>query len=250
MTISTQMNNASAAVLQVCLLLPFMQAIIKLLMGCLFLLGSLAVHSQSPVADSTLMIPAAGACGMCKERIEEACKGKGVVTAQWNQHKQQLQLRYNPSLTTKEKVVNRIVASGHDADGIKANDAVYNALPACCHYRKMKQETDTSQTNNDAYTRPLIKGVVLEETGKGNFTALQGATVQWMQTGKSVMSDSSGVFQIEADSSHTLIISYSGYRSDTISVVRKEELMIILAKGKQLGEGCDHYTGTGLWAIL
>lgn len=236
MTIRTQMQNPSSAIVQVCLFLPFMRGMIKILMGCLFLLGSLVVRSQSPVADSTLLIPVAGACGMCKERIEEACKGKGVVAVQWDQHKQQLQLRYNPSLTTKEKVVNRIVASGHDADGIKANDAVYNALPACCHYRKMKQETDTSYTNNAGHTRPQIKGVVLEETGKGNFTALQGATVQWMQTGKSVMSDSSGVFQIEADSSHTLIISYTGYRSDTLSVVRKEDLMIILAKDKQLGE--------------
>jgi len=192
--------------------------------------------AQVTVTDSSVVVTVAGACAMCKERIEEVAKGKGVISAQWNKTQQQLTLRYSPSLTTKEKVMNRIVAAGHDADGMRANDAVYNALPACCHYRKMQQTTDTAQAHTTNQTAVQIKGVVLEETGKGNFTPLQGATVQWMQTGKTVMSDSTGVFMITADGSTTLIISYTGYRADTINVLAKEDLMIILAKGKQLQE--------------
>jgi outer membrane receptor for ferrienterochelin and colicin len=205
-------------------------------LGFLLLIQCTAVCAQVTVTDSSVVIAVAGACTMCKERIEEASKGKGVINARWNMPRQQLLLRYNPSLTTKEKIVNRIVASGHDADGLFADDAVYNALPVCCLYRKMKPAPDSSHINNHQSTQLPVKGVVLEETGKGNFTPLIGATVQWMQSGKSVLSDSNGVFQIDSDSSHSLIISYAGYRADTIAVVMKENLMIILAKGKQLRE--------------
>jgi hypothetical protein len=35
-----------------------------------------------------------------------------------------------------ETVQKAIAGAGHDTELFKAGDEMYNALPACCHYRK------------------------------------------------------------------------------------------------------------------
>lgn len=66
------------------------------------LLQCVSTTAQVTVTDSSVLVAVAGACGMCKDRIENVAKGKGVISAQWNKTQQQLLLRYNPFLTTKE----------------------------------------------------------------------------------------------------------------------------------------------------
>lgn len=76
-----------------------------------------------------------GKCEHCKERIEKAALGvKGVSAAVWNQEKKQLLLKYNSDKTDTVAIEKALVKVGHDAGNLKADDAVYNALPACCHY--------------------------------------------------------------------------------------------------------------------
>lgn len=192
--------------------------------------------------DSAAVIFVAGACEMCKERIEKAAmERKGVKSAIWDVNTQKLSLVYNPAAITLEKIQCRIADRGHDNDYELAKDAVYNALPACCHYREISNAAETEKTDSLQHSGntegELIKGVVLEENKKGVFVPLAGASVVWLGTNKGTTTDSSGIFKIrQPKGAGRLIISYTGYTSDTISVVVTKELKIILASGKQLNE--------------
>lgn len=88
----------------------------------------------------------------------------------------------------------------------------------------------------------IVRGVVLEESSKGQFSPLQGASVYWSGTKDGVSSDSSGSFAIPfpADSANgrRLVVRYLGYESDTFDVSSTDKLKIILAsqEGKKLQE--------------
>ena len=220
----------------------------------------LATHSGaqkfSATTNDTLQIWVFGNCEMCKERIEEAAKGKGVKSAVWNIDSKMLLLIYNSSLTNPDKVLQRIADAGHDSELKKAKDIVYNALPPCCLYRHgtmelllQKQRSvsvdSISKTAGEIISKEkaaaedehTIKGVVLEEDNKGNFLPLQGASVLWLGTQHGTTTDSSGVFKLLPNSiEQRLVVSYTGYRNDTISVQRSGELKIILASNQQLNE--------------
>jgi copper chaperone CopZ len=76
-----------------------------------------------------------GKCGMCKARIEKAAKSvKGITDAQWNAATNKLIYSYN-GIVKKADVSDAILAVGHDTEMGKAQDKVYNKLPACCKYR-------------------------------------------------------------------------------------------------------------------
>lgn len=73
---------------------------------------------------------------MCKERIEKAAKGvKGVLSAHWDKDTQMIHLQYDPKKTSPKTISKAIAKVGHDTDMDKADKAVYDKLPACCHYR-------------------------------------------------------------------------------------------------------------------
>lgn len=94
------------------------------------------VHFDREAAEHA-MIPVGGACGMCKERIEETTKGvDGVFRAVWDQSAQELHLDFDPEKVTTDDVAKALAAVGHDAGSLKADQAVYDALPACCWYRE------------------------------------------------------------------------------------------------------------------
>jgi outer membrane receptor for ferrienterochelin and colicin len=172
---------------------------------------------------------------MCKERIEKAAKGKGIIKANWDIDTKFLTLSVNGSIYNPDKIHHRIAEAGHDTEKEKAADLTYNELPECCHYRK-KEAGDKSQ-DLTGKQNGKIKGVVLEEDKKGSFKPLQGASVIWLGTSKGTFTDSSGIFFIPHDDSPgRLIISYTGYTADTITITDTKELKIILASGKQLNE--------------
>jgi len=78
-----------------------------------------------------------GNCGMCKDRIEEAAKSvKGVLTAGWNSKSKKIEVSYDGSLESVAAIQKAIAKVGHDNGKYKADDKVYNSLPACCKYRK------------------------------------------------------------------------------------------------------------------
>ncbi len=190
--------------------------------------------------DTTVIFKVNGACEMCKERIEKTLKIRGVRSADWNIDSKMLTLVYNPGIISLLKVNKLIAAAGHDTELEKAKDVVYNELPECCHYRKKEASDKSQEVINTVITdkeNNKIKGVVLEEDKKGSFKPLQGASVIWLGTNKGTFTDSSGIFFVQHDdSTGRLIISYTGYTADTITISDTKELKIILASGKQLNE--------------
>jgi outer membrane cobalamin receptor/copper chaperone CopZ len=188
-----------------------------------------------------------GNCGLCKERIEEAAKGKGIRSAVWDADTKILSLAYDTAVVNLLKVHQRIAAAGHDTELKKAKGEVYSALPACCHYRegsmealpdKLDQQGKEQNIKETAgITAMQVTGIVLEEDAKGNFRPLPGASVVWTGTTHGVLADSTGVFRITAhEGIQQLVVSFAGYRSDTLLVHPSEEVKVILASGKQLNE--------------
>jgi hypothetical protein len=211
-------------------------------------------------ADTSVSITVFGACEQCKDRIERVAKGKGVLSASWDVDSKLLSIVYNPSQTSLDKIENRVVAAGHDLQNKKAKNAVYNALPACCHYREMEStghgepldsikegqvdsavariEAGLTESNSlQAKDDHLVKGVVLETGKKGNFIPLEGASVVWLHSQKGVSTDSNGIFTIKHNGTDSrLVISYAGYAADTVTVSDMHELKIILGSNKKLQE--------------
>src|SRR6187399_1935270 len=190
--------------------------------------------------DTTVIFKVNGACEMCKERIEKTLRIRGIRSADWNVDSKMLTLVYSPTIVSLPKVHKIIAGVGHDTELEKAKDAVYNELPECCHYRKKEASDQSQEVINAGITGKQdgkIKGVVLEEDKKGSFKPLPGASVIWLGTNKGTFTDSSGIFFIQHDDSlGRLIISYTGYSADTITITDTKELKIILASGKQLNE--------------
>jgi periplasmic mercuric ion binding protein len=79
-----------------------------------------------------------GKCDMCKDRIEKTAKEGGATTASWDVKTAMLTVSYDPSKTSKDALSKKLAAVGHDTEKYKADDKVYNALPACCHYERAK----------------------------------------------------------------------------------------------------------------
>jgi len=191
-----------------------------------------AAAQTNPVI--TVLLKVSGNCEMCKERIETAANGKGVKQVSWDPVTKILTLTYDTLQTRVEKIHSRIAAAGHDTELKKAANDTYKALPECCLYRDHGESMSSSPVNNKT---AMVRGVVLEEDGKGNFRPLPGASISWLENTGGTVSDSTGVFKINVvGSTDRLIISYAGYRPDTISVQPSTDLKIILASNQQLGE--------------
>ena len=188
--------------------------------------------------DSTVVFKVFGNCEMCKDRIETAAKGKGVKSAVWDVDTKMLSLEYDPLNTSPEKVQQRIADVGHDTELKKAKDFVYKDLPDCCLYRD-NNATDQndelqSQSNSDG---SFLSGVVMETDNKGNFHPLQGATVKWLDGAGAVVSDTNGVFKIFKDSAQRkLVVSYAGYKTDTIVITDTRQVKLFMASQGHLKE--------------
>ncbi len=210
-----------------------------------------SLKAQSNTGNTTTEFKVFGACEMCKARIEDALKIKGVKKAEWDVDTKQLKIEYNPLQVTLEKIQNRILAAGHDLENKKAKDIIYKQLPECCHYREMnammqdiqkespiKNITGTSLPSlGTVIPNTVVKGLVAEEDTRGKFNPLPNASVYWLGTQKGVVTDSSGIFSIQHDGVHSrLVIGYTGYVSDTVTVTDLKELKIVLASNKHLKE--------------
>ncbi|MBK9734899.1 MAG: heavy-metal-associated domain-containing protein [Saprospiraceae bacterium] len=78
--------------------------------------------------NTTLSILVSGACGMCKERIENT-SGKivGVVSANYDIENQKLSLEVQP-IFQKSDLIKTLLMVGHDTEGQVAPDDVYKNL--------------------------------------------------------------------------------------------------------------------------
>jgi outer membrane receptor for ferrienterochelin and colicins len=111
---------------------------ISFFLSSIYLLVGFKSNAQTS-KDTTVVFKVHGACEQCKDRIETAARGKGVVAAKWNVETNMLSLKYNPSKTSALKIQERIAAVGHDTELKSAPDDVYKALPGCCLYRELEE---------------------------------------------------------------------------------------------------------------
>ena len=83
----------------------------------------------------TAKIKVFGNCGMCKQRIETALDVPGIKTASWDSKTKMLDVVYNKSKISEQKIHDIVASVGHDTEKAKAKDNVYSELPFCCLYR-------------------------------------------------------------------------------------------------------------------
>lgn len=215
-----------------------MKSIRYIALVCLFLAGITAGAQEAKRAtDTTATFKVSGACAQCKQRIEKALKLKGVEKAQWNIPTQMLTVTYDAALFKLDDIHARVAGVGHDTELKKAKDDVYKALPECCHYREMQQEQTAAPETAVPANAHNINGVVLAEDNKGNFLPLSGASILWAGTLKGTKTDMHGVFSLPHDEpGRKLVVSYAGYRADTIVLENMRDLQIVLAANGQLNE--------------
>lgn len=98
------------------------------------LLGGFSMGAMAQVQKQELKV--GGKCGMCKNRIETTAKAvEGVKSASYDLTKNILTLELNPKIVKSDEVAKKLVAKGHDAGTLKADQKVYDLLPGCCKYR-------------------------------------------------------------------------------------------------------------------
>lgn len=102
------------------------------------LLGMMLMGLVAQAKEQTVSFRVYGNCGMCKARIEKAAKTEGVISAKWDKESQMIQVTFEDTKTSEEKIQKQIAAVGHDTEKFQAKDKVYNALPGCCLYERKK----------------------------------------------------------------------------------------------------------------
>ena len=214
---------------------------------------TVAQENNTPANDSSIQFKVYGACEQCKDRIEAAVNLTGVRSAVWDVETKMLRITYNPATISLDLIENRIVAAGHDLNNKKASNKVYRKLPECCRYRDLKQTvhekpvhpmmnavTDSLTANGitpAVADKNVVRGVVMESNQQGAFKPLEGASVTWLGTAKGVSTNSDGVFSIQQEGAfNSLLISFTGFQPDTITVTDIRTLRIILAASNQLKE--------------
>lgn len=195
------------------------------------LLFSSVVFARSGASDSTVSFKVYGVCVQCKQRIQKSLKIKGVQSASWDVATKMLTVTYDPSVITVDGLQDAVTAVGHDTEKRKAADDVYNKLPECCHYREMTDESGIEATDS---TQNNLMGIVVESSN-GKTTPLAGASLSWLNSGKGMLSNAEGEFLLpKVEDNERLVISYSGFKTDTISIGSLRDIQITLSRKADL----------------
>jgi outer membrane receptor for ferrienterochelin and colicin len=206
-----------------------MKYIIVVSMLLLDLLGSTNVHAQTNT-DTTVTFKVFGACEQCKQRIEDALHMKGVSAAAWDVDTKMLTATYKPQAVSLNDLHKKVAAVGHDTEIEKAKDNVYRNLPDCCHYREMTMEHSDEMAEHDDH----FKGMVVESSN-GQDVPLAGATIRWLGTGETVVTNQHGEFMLPKNSGEQkLVISYSGFKTDTVATNGLQDVEIKLNRHEDL----------------
>ena len=80
---------------------------------------------------------------MCEARIEKAAESvEGVSAADWNKESKMIEVTFDSNTTNAEAIHKAIAKVGHDTDKYAASDEVYDKLPACCKYERLKSDKE------------------------------------------------------------------------------------------------------------
>ena len=76
-----------------------------------------------------------------------------------------------------------------------------------------------------AYAQQQLEGTVVEANDKNQEIGIEGASVYWLDTSVGTITDFDGNFEIPYKDEYTrLVISYVGFRTDTIAVSGPEKI--------------------------
>jgi len=100
-------------------------------------ISSFGALAQEKIVKSKIKV--FGNCSMCKERIETALDVSGIKSASWNSATKELDVVYNKSKISEQKIHEIVASVGHDTELVKAKDSVYADLPFCCLYRESNE---------------------------------------------------------------------------------------------------------------
>lgn len=92
----------------------------------------------SPEKTTVEKYTVSGVCGMCKKKIETAAIAAGAMQAVYNPDNNILKVKYQSSVTSKEKILKAVADTGYDNELYKATDEAYQSLHSCCKYRGTK----------------------------------------------------------------------------------------------------------------
>src|SRR5690606_26726331 len=184
------------------------------------------------VEDGHEVWKVAGACGMCKARIEKMAQGDGLISANWSAETQELTLKFDPKSYNTDAAKSRILESGHDVNGELANQDAYSKLPACCLYK---------DKNNPHFAKdeePLLVGVVVQENERGDLTPMPNTNIHWLEnTQTKTVTDSDGVFNIPyIKDFKNLMVSYAGFDTQQVLVENIDNMLVVKFQGNRIAE--------------
>jgi hypothetical protein len=107
----------------------------KITIAAAFLLSITSCASGFKNA-TTQTVQINGNCGMCETTIENAGNKKKEATLDWNRETKLAVLVYDSVKTNRDEILKRVALAGYDNQSFRADDAVYNSLPGCCHYSR------------------------------------------------------------------------------------------------------------------
>ena len=108
---------------------------------------SIAIANSSFAQTQTETLAVSGNCGMCKTSIEKAAKSAGATTAEWNVDTKALTVSYASAKASLASIQQSVAAAGYDTRDVKAADAAYDKLHACCKYERTKK-TETKPASD------------------------------------------------------------------------------------------------------
>ena len=96
-----------------------------------------SANEMTATNDKDTLLAVGGSCEMCKDRIEKtASKVPGVTSASYDLENKQLHLHFDGTKTNLEIIRKALTAVVFPTRRSSDLDKIYNALPACCKYRK------------------------------------------------------------------------------------------------------------------
>lgn len=130
-----------------------------------FLLTFMAIAGIATAQTKTETIAVAGNCGMCKKTIEKSAKTAGAASADWNEEKKVLTVKYNAKTTDLAKIQQQVAAAGYDTRDVKATDDAYDKLHGCCKYERGALPQSVSAADKKTEASCCSKG---EKGAKGD----------------------------------------------------------------------------------
>lgn len=196
----------------------------KYIIAFLLLAFPVSIFAQNKIIETQFNV--AGVCGQCKDRIESTVSAMGAKSVNWDVDSHILTVKFDSSKISETKIKKKLADVGHDTDLFKASDKNYSALPDCCLYRA----ADIDALHPTISTAPSIRGIVFEENTKGNLLPAFKASIQNLETGDIVVTDSLGLFLLPGTFPARISISYVGHKKDSVTLQKANLVQITLKK--------------------